>query len=247
MAFVGKQIGASTRKAIGRSASRTSRQAARASSEPDGHEMAPSESKIKEACAELLKGLDEDTLEYVAGGLLDDEDGTVLEKDDLVDFVAPMLEEMCGGDEDAARAKAESLGPARGRFHRPRPGRAPEKRAPISLGGGPISALEKTLAEAAAARERTPRPRSCTTTTSEGRRAAAEKEPRGPRRDALLAETAAAEAAELASELEASEQAARAHRRRRVAGRRAGPAPQPRRRRTCWTTPCSSRRGTGTG
>ena len=71
--------------------------------------MAPSESKIKEACAELLKGLDEDTLEYVAGGLLDDEDGTVLEKDDLVDFVAPMLEEMCGGDEDAARAKAESL------------------------------------------------------------------------------------------------------------------------------------------
>ena len=66
--------------------------------------MAPSESKIKEACAELLKGLDEDTLEYVAGGLLDDEDGTVLEKDDLVDFVAPMLEEMCGGDEDAARA-----------------------------------------------------------------------------------------------------------------------------------------------
>ena len=178
--------------------------------------MAPSESKIKEACAELLKGLDEDTLEYVAGGLLDDEDGTVLEKDDLVDFVAPMLEEMCGGDEDAARAKAESLwdrlagGSA---APPPAPAAAPEKRAPISLGGGPISALEaKTLAEAAAAREVHAAPEvlydhDVGGTTS----AAAEKEAaRAAARRALLAETAAAEAAELASELEAaSERAAR--------------------------------------
>jgi ATP-binding cassette subfamily F protein 3 len=178
--------------------------------------MAPSESEIKEACAELLKGLDEDTLEYVAGGLLDDEDGTVLEKDDLVDFVAPMLEEMCGGDEDAARAKAESLWDrltAGSAAAPPAPVAAPEKRAPISLGGGPISALEaKTLAEAAAAREVHAAPEvlydhDVGGTTS----AAAEKEAaRAAARRALLAETAAAEAAELASELEAAcERAAR--------------------------------------
>jgi ATP-binding cassette subfamily F protein 3 len=178
--------------------------------------MAPSESEIKEACAELLKGLDEDTLEYVAGGLLDDEDGTVLEKDDLVDFVAPMLEEMCGGDEDAARAKAESLWDrltAGSAAAPPAPVAAPEKRAPISLGGGPISALEaKTLAEAAAAREAHAAPEvlydhDVGGTTS----AAAEKEAaRAAARRALLAETAAAEAAELASELEAAcERAAR--------------------------------------
>ncbi len=178
--------------------------------------MAPSESEIKEACAELLKGLDEDTLEYVAGGLLDDEDGTVLEKEDLVDFVAPMLEEMCGGDEDAARAKAESLWDrltAGSAAAPPAPVAAPEKRAPISLGGGPISALEaKTLAEAAAAREAHAAPEvlydhDVGGTTS----AAAEKDAaRAAARRALLAETAAAEAAELASELEAAcERAAR--------------------------------------
>ena len=178
--------------------------------------MAPSESEIKEACAELLKGLDEDTLEYVAGGLLDDEDGTVLEKDDLVDFVAPMLEEMCGGDEDAARAKAESLWDrltAGSAAAPPAPVAAPEKRAPISLGGGPISALEaKTLAEVAAAREAHAAPEvlydhDVGGTTS----AAAEKDAaRAAARRALLAETAAAEAAELASELEAAcERAAR--------------------------------------
>ena len=178
--------------------------------------MTPSESEIQVACAELLKGLDEDTLEYVASGLLDDEDGTVLERDDLVDFVAPMLDEMCGGDENAARAKAESLwdrltgGSA---APTPAPAPAPEKRSPISLGGGPISALEaKTLAEAAAAREAHAAPEvlydhDVGGTTS----AAAEKEAaRCAARRALLAETAAAEAAELASDLEAaSERAAR--------------------------------------
>ena len=178
--------------------------------------MPKSESEIQEACAELLKGLDEDTLEYIAGGLLDDEGGTVLERDDLVDFVAPMLDEMCGGDEDAARAKAESLwdrltGGSVALSSAPAP--AAEKRAPISLGGGPISALEaKTLAEAAAAREAQAAPEvlydhKVGGTTS----AAAEKEAaRAAARRALLAETAAAEAAELASDLEAaSERAAR--------------------------------------
>ena len=178
--------------------------------------MPKSESEIQEACAELLKGLDEDTLEYIAGGLLDDEDGTVLERDDLVDFVAPMLDEMCGGDEDAARAKAESLwdrltGGSAALSSAPAP--AAEKRAPISLGGGPISALEaKTLAEAAAAREAQAAPEvlydhNVGGTTS----AAAEKEAaRAAARRALLAETAAAETAELASDLEAaSERAAR--------------------------------------
>jgi ATP-binding cassette subfamily F protein 3 len=60
------------------------------------------------ACAELLGGLDEDTLEYVAGALVDD--GEVLPKEDIADFLVPLLvdAEVCR-DEDAAAALADEL------------------------------------------------------------------------------------------------------------------------------------------
>mmetsp|Transcript_1826 Transcript_1826/g.4755 ORF Transcript_1826/g.4755 Transcript_1826/m.4755 type:complete len:654 (+) Transcript_1826:192-2153(+) len=61
------------------------------------------------ACAEVLAGLDADTLDYVAGGVLDEDSGEVLPKVDLVEMVAPMLEELTGGDTDAAEALAGKL------------------------------------------------------------------------------------------------------------------------------------------
>jgi hypothetical protein len=66
----------------------------------------PTEEEIAAACKEVLAGLDEDTLEYLAGGV-----GDMLEegKDEYLEYVAPLLEELCGGDDDAARAKAEAL------------------------------------------------------------------------------------------------------------------------------------------
>ena len=60
------------------------------------------------ACAELLPGLDEDTLEYVASTALDGDE--LLPKDELVEFLAPLLvdAEVCA-DDDAAEALAASL------------------------------------------------------------------------------------------------------------------------------------------
>jgi hypothetical protein len=59
------------------------------------------------ACAAVLGGLDADTLEYLAGGVADVlEDG----KSELIEYVVPMLEELCGGDEALATAKAEAGG-----------------------------------------------------------------------------------------------------------------------------------------
>ena len=70
----------------------------------------PTVDEARAHCAAILAGLDDDTLEYVAGAVFDDEDaGTVLPEDDLVDFLVPMLDELCDGDEDAARGKAKQL------------------------------------------------------------------------------------------------------------------------------------------
>ena len=52
----------------------------------------PTPEEVQAACAEILSGLDDDMLEYIAGGVIDEDDGTVLPKDELVDYVAPMLE-----------------------------------------------------------------------------------------------------------------------------------------------------------
>lgn len=72
--------------------------------------MAGGNSKAEMVCAEVLKGLDldEETLAYLAGGVVAEDTGFPLPKDDLIDFVAPFLEESCGGDE----AKAQELAAA---------------------------------------------------------------------------------------------------------------------------------------
>ena len=59
-------------------------------------------------CAELLVGVDEDMLEYVVGTVLDD--GELLNRADLTEFVAPLLldAEICE-EEDAAEALAAQL------------------------------------------------------------------------------------------------------------------------------------------
>lgn len=51
------------------------------------------------ACAAVLGGLglDEDSLAYIAQGVVDD--GTLLPRDELVEFLQPTLEENCDGDE----------------------------------------------------------------------------------------------------------------------------------------------------
>ena len=61
----------------------------------------PTVDEARAHCAAILAGLDDDTLEYVAGAVFDDEDaGTVLPEDDLVDFLVPMLDELCDGEEE---------------------------------------------------------------------------------------------------------------------------------------------------
>lgn len=61
------------------------------------------------ACKEVLAGLDPDTLEYIAGGVLDEDSGEVLPKADLVELVTPMLEEITGGDDAKGEEIAEAL------------------------------------------------------------------------------------------------------------------------------------------
>ena len=112
----------------------------------------PTLDEARAHCAAILAGLDDDTLEYVAGAVFDDEDaGTVLPEDDLVDFLVPMLDELCDGDEDAARGKAKQLWAAlaSGSDVAPKETKpADVRRAPISLGKGPTTALEaKVLRE----------------------------------------------------------------------------------------------------
>lgn len=73
--------------------------------ESDGSEQGAAVARI---CSQVLQGLDDDTLEYVATSCVDD--GRLLPKSELVEFVAPLLldAEVCE-DEDAAVALAETL------------------------------------------------------------------------------------------------------------------------------------------
>lgn len=166
----------------------------------------PTQEEAAAACADVLAGLDEDTLEYLSGGVVDIED-----KDELVDFVAGMLDELCDGNEDAARAKAEALwgrlhgGGAAGNAAADDPAApAAPARAPISLGSG-VSALEaKTIAEAEAARGQfaATEIKFDHAVGAAGNAAAAKEAARVAARQAFLAEEAAREAEQLASELE---------------------------------------------
>ena len=118
----------------------------------------PTEAEVEAACREILAGLDGDTLEYLTGGVGDvlEEDGSV---DDLVEYVAPMLEELCGGDDAAARTKAEALwarlkggaGPA---AIEPTAECTTKPKVPISLGAGTSRLETQALKEAEAMRSK---------------------------------------------------------------------------------------------
>jgi len=66
------------------------------------------EEAVLAICSDVLgSGVDEDSLAYIASAVVDD--GVLMERDDLVDFVQPMLEDCCDGDEDKAGALAGRL------------------------------------------------------------------------------------------------------------------------------------------
>ena len=102
----------------------------------------PSPAAIAAACADVLAGLDEDTLAYVSEGVADSLD----DRDELVDFVSGMCGELCDGDDEAARAKAEALWE---RLHASSstasPAPAPLARPPISLGASHSSSAKRLL------------------------------------------------------------------------------------------------------
>lgn len=61
-------------------------------------------------CAEVLSGLDQDTLDYIVGGIVDEDDGgKVLPEEDLIDFVAPLVDPLVNGNEKKAQALAKAL------------------------------------------------------------------------------------------------------------------------------------------
>ncbi|ACO60757.1 ABC transporter/cobalt transport family protein [Micromonas commoda] len=170
----------------------------------------PTVDEARAHCAAILAGLDDDTLEYVAGAVFDDEDaGTVLPEDDLVDFLVPMLDELCDGDEDAARGKAKQLWAAlaSGSDAAPKETKpADVRRAPISLGKGPTTALEaKVLREQEELRKGVAAVEIVydRSVGDDGESAAARKDAeRLAARQAYLANEAARQSAELAAELE---------------------------------------------
>lgn len=170
----------------------------------------PTVDEARAHCAAILAGLDDDTLEYVAGAVFDDEDaGTVLPEDDLVDFLVPMLDELCDGDEDAARGKAKQLWAAlaSGSDVAPKETKpADVRRAPISLGKGPTTALEaKVLREQEELRKGVAAVEIVydRSVGDDGESAAARKDAeRLAARRAYLANEAARQSAELAAELE---------------------------------------------
>merc|ERR1711871_401740 len=73
-------------------------------------DLMPPTVDVGAVCAELLSGLDPDTVEYIASGVVDDDNnGSILPRDDLLEFVAPLLEEICDGDDAKAQALAGTL------------------------------------------------------------------------------------------------------------------------------------------
>ena len=170
----------------------------------------PTIGEARAHCATVLAGLDDDTLDYVAGAVFEDEDaGTVLPYDDLVDFLVPMLDELCAGDEDAAGDKAKQLYAALASgaddvAKQVKP--AEVKRAPISLGKGPTTALEaKVMREQEELRSKVAavEVKYDRSVGEDGESAAAKKDAgRLAAKQAYLAEEAAKQNAELAAELE---------------------------------------------
>jgi len=65
---------------------------------------------VAAVCGEVLSGLDQDTLDYIVGGIVDEDDGgKVLPEDELIEFLAPYVDTLVDGDEAKARGLAKSL------------------------------------------------------------------------------------------------------------------------------------------
>ena len=161
----------------------------------------PSPAAIASACADVLAGLDEDTLAYVSEGVADSLD----DRDELVDFVSGMCGELCDGDDEAARAKAEALWE---RLHASSstasPAPAPLARPPISLGASHSALEAATLAEAESLRAEfaSVEIKFDHVVGAAGSAAAAKDAARESARRAKLAEEARRSAAELEADLE---------------------------------------------
>eukprot|EP00933_Yihiella_yeosuensis_P023634 TRINITY_DN18399_c0_g1_i4.p1 TRINITY_DN18399_c0_g1~~TRINITY_DN18399_c0_g1_i4.p1 ORF type:complete len:746 (+),score=214.97 TRINITY_DN18399_c0_g1_i4:32-2239(+) len=101
--------------------------------------MAPKED-VGKVCKELLDGLDEDTLEYISTGIVDEDDGgNVLPRDELIDFVAPLINGICDGDDDRANELA-------GKLHdrlagAPKPAAKPKPKPKFSPQARPLGAI----------------------------------------------------------------------------------------------------------
>jgi ATP-binding cassette subfamily F protein 3 len=171
----------------------------------------PTPEETLAACAEVLAGLDADTIEYVAGGVEDALD----EFDEFEDLVAGFArDELCGGDDARASALARELweklkggGGGGGGGDAASAAAAAEKRAPISLGGG-VSKLEaRTMRDTEALRSQfAAQEITYDHAPSEGGAAgaSAKERARAEQKQRYLAAEAAAQAAELAAELEAA-------------------------------------------
>eukprot|EP00931_Biecheleriopsis_adriatica_P106298 TRINITY_DN80778_c0_g1_i1.p1 TRINITY_DN80778_c0_g1~~TRINITY_DN80778_c0_g1_i1.p1 ORF type:complete len:732 (-),score=222.01 TRINITY_DN80778_c0_g1_i1:129-2324(-) len=162
---------------------------------------------VLSVCKDVLTGLelDEDTLEYISMGIMDD--GSVLSLEELSDFVGPLIEEQCGGDEGKASALAralhERLAPKAEAAAVPKAKAAPAvqpKAMPLGglLGsggynGGPAEELEAPAAKKAAAPKAT---------------APSKSDVKAAKLQQKKAEAATAQSAELDAEVEAAREKA---------------------------------------
>jgi len=168
-----------------------------------GKRMARSPAEVEAICAELLAGLNEDALSYICEGVIDD--GTLLSREDLVDFVSPHLLEICDGDEDKAAALAgvlhERLSPSD-----PKPKAAAPKKA---TGAAPKAmALGEMLGTSKPAEEPAPEVPVATAKAASASKKGSAASAKASKGASKKAEQVAAHAAELEAELEAAREAA---------------------------------------
>lgn len=127
--------------------------------------------------AEHFVGLDADVQEYIAAAVVDEENA-VLERSELVDLVAPLLEELVGGDEAQAVARAEGLYDAlmRPPSSQQQAAAAPSAGEPPPLSAGPATAAAAPPPPGAPAGRAAPRPEPSPGLGTSGARAALSEE-----------------------------------------------------------------------
>lgn len=150
---------------------------------------------VEAICAEVLKGLDADVLEYLVMGIKDEDDW---KEDDFVEFVQPHLSEIAGDDEDKAVELAKTLHARLKPEGKRAAPKAKPKAKPLEPMAVPLSALLATEEQAEDDGDET------------GKKKAAKKAPTGPSKSdekarkaaQKKAESAAAQSAELDAEVE---------------------------------------------